>query len=166
MKQQRFEIRIDSDFEQVASGCAERDSTWISPEIRSTYAELFQRGLVRTVESWQDGQMVGGLYGVSIGRFFVGESQFSRVRNAGKVAFARLFELLRANRYQLHDGQYLTPYLEQFGAAEVPREEFETRLFRAAVQPGPLRDPESLFGDLNFEVGAPDDSLDLSTHDA
>jgi leucyl/phenylalanyl-tRNA---protein transferase len=144
MRQRKFEIRIDSDFDQVSQGCANRDDTWLSPEVRRIYAELFRMGLVRTIETWQNGEMVGGVYGVSIGKFFAGESQFSRVRDAGKVAFASLFEMLRANRFQLHDGQYLTPYLKQFGATEISRTDFESKLLRAAAQPGAFRHPEEI----------------------
>ena len=101
----RFEIRIDSAFDYVIEACAQRPETWITPQLSDVYKELFRMGQARSVEAWQNGELVGGVYGLCIGRYFVSESQFHRVNHAGKVCFATLFEILRANNFLLHDVQ-------------------------------------------------------------
>jgi leucyl/phenylalanyl-tRNA--protein transferase len=135
VRQDRFEMRVDSAFADTLAGCAEatekRPNTWINTEIVRLYTALFERGAVHSVESWQDGVLVGGLYGVSIGGAFFGESMFSRVTDASKVALVHLVALLREGGYRLLDMQFLTSHLAQFGAIEVPRAQYQRLLAEA-----------------------------------
>ncbi len=129
-----FDVRINADFERVMRLCAERpEGTWISDEIRSVYVRLHRAGFAHSVETWRDSQLVGGLYGVSIGAAFFGESMFHRATNASKVALVALVERLRARSFELLDTQWSTPHLQMFGATDVPREAYLRRL-RAAIQ--------------------------------
>ncbi len=116
-----FEIRIDTVFEQVIRSCAEREETWISDEIITIYAELHARGFAHSVESWHKGGLVGGLYGVAIGGAFFGESMFSRMPNASKVALVHLVERLRRRDFRLLDTQFMNEHVRQFGAIGIPR---------------------------------------------
>jgi leucyl/phenylalanyl-tRNA--protein transferase len=141
IRQNKFEIRLDTQFEQVIRGCAERDETWITDEIVDVYCRLNEMGVARSVEAWQNGELVGGLYGVSIGRYFATESQFHRVRDAGKISFVFLAEILKAGGFLLHDVQYPTPYLEQFGVAALPAADFRKQLLQAVIQPGQFELP-------------------------
>ena len=131
----RFEIRIDYDFAAVISGCADattgRPKTWINQRIRRLYGELFTIGACHTVEVWHDGALVGGLYGVSLGAAFFGESMFSRQRDASKVALVHLVERLKAGGYTLLDTQFTTPHLKQFGAIDVDRADYQRLLDEA-----------------------------------
>ncbi len=120
----RFEVRFDTSFEQVMRACAEREETWISEEIIAVYTALFKVGYGHSVEAWEGGALVGGLYGVAIGGAFFGESMFSRVSGTSKVALASLLTRLEASGFSLLDSQYITPHLAQFGAIEVPRIEY------------------------------------------
>ncbi len=135
VRSDRFEIRIDSDFEAVISGCATpkagRENTWINPQIRSLYHQLFDQGFVHTVESWQEGRLVGGLYGVSLGAAFFGESMFSFATDASKVALVHLVARLRAGGYRLLDTQFQTEHLAKFGTIEVPKRSYKVMLGRA-----------------------------------
>jgi leucyl/phenylalanyl-tRNA--protein transferase len=137
LRKQPFEIRFDSDFAAVIDCCAEaredRESTWINEPIREAYAALFEGGNCHTVEAWRDGQLVGGLYGVSLGRVFFGESMFSRETDASKVCLVHLVERLRARNFALLDTQFTTDHLKRFGAIEVPRDKYELML-QAALQ--------------------------------
>src|SRR5579872_6253340 len=120
------------------AGCAEssdkRPNTWINDEILRLYAALFARGNAHSVECWQDGELAGGLYGVSLGAAFFGESMFSRVTDASKVALAGLVERLRAGGYRLLDTQFLTPHLAQFGGVEISRARYHRLLAEALRQ--------------------------------
>jgi leucyl/phenylalanyl-tRNA--protein transferase len=127
----RFEIRIDTSFEQVMRACAEREETWISEEIIEVYTALFEAGYGHSVEAWENGALVGGLYGVAIGGAFFGESMFSRISGTSKVALATLILRLEAAGFSLLDSQYITPHLVQFGAIEVPRLEYMALLENA-----------------------------------
>jgi leucyl/phenylalanyl-tRNA---protein transferase len=135
VRQGRFEMRVDSDFVGTLAGCAEatdkRPNTWINAEIVRLYTALHRRDAAHSVETWQDGQLVGGLYGVSTGGAFFGESMFSRVTDASKVALVHLVALLRQGGYRLLDMQFLTPHLAQFGAIEVPRAQYRRLLAEA-----------------------------------
>ncbi len=126
IRQQRFEVRVDHDFEAVIDGCARshpgRHSTWINQRIRALYGELFSLGHCHTIEVWHDGDLIGGLYGVRIAGVFFGESMFSRGRDASKVALVYLAARLKYGGFTLLDTQFLTDHLAQFGAIEVPRE--------------------------------------------
>ena len=135
MRQGRFEIRVDTDFPAVIRACAERqdtDGSWIDSEILESYCALHQRGLAHSVEVWQDGSLVGGLYGVALNGAFFGESMFHRVSDASKVALVALVERLRARGYVLLDTQWVTEHLAQFGAVEIPRRRY-LRLLDAAM---------------------------------
>jgi leucyl/phenylalanyl-tRNA---protein transferase len=130
-----FEIRVDHDFEGVIGGCAEmsdvRPGTWINEPIREAYGELFRRGHCHTVEAWREERLVGGLYGVSLGRVFFGESMFSRETDASKVCLVALVERLRTRDFALLDTQFTTEHLKRFGAIDVPRRRYEKMLSAA-----------------------------------
>lgn len=117
----RIEIRVNTRFEEVMRGCAERPDTWINGEIIASYTRLHQRGAAHSVEAWAENELVGGLYGVAIGGAFFGESMFHRATGASKIALWALVERLRERRFVLLDTQWLTPHLEQFGAKEISR---------------------------------------------
>ena len=135
VRSDRFEIRIDSDFDAVIEGCAtsspERGQTWINGPIRRLYRALFERGNVHTVEAWSDGALAGGLYGVSLGAAFFGESMFHKSRDASKVALVHLVARLRRGGFRLLDTQFVTPHLERLGAIEVPRVKYKGLLEEA-----------------------------------
>lgn len=136
MRQQKFEIAVDRAFEDVMRACAadRDDGTWISEEIIESYVALYRRGLAHSVEAWQDGVLVGGLYGVHLGGAFFGESMFHRVTDASKVALVALVDRLQAGGFSLLDTQWTTPHLEQFGAMEIPREAYLVRLASAMAR--------------------------------
>lgn len=133
--QDLFEVRVDSDFAGTLAACAEatenRPSTWINAEIVRLYSALHELDAAHSVECWQHGALVGGLYGVSIGGAFFGESMFSRVADASKVALVHLVALMRMGGYRLLDLQFVTPHLAQFGAIEVPRSQYRLLLVEA-----------------------------------
>lgn len=136
IKRKLFHITFDHDFEAVITGCAEAkrsygEGTWITGEMKSAYIELHRRGYAHSVEVWQEEKLVGGLYGVAIGRAFFGESMFSRVSNASKVAFVSLVETLGKKRFTLIDCQVRTDHLIRFGAKEVSRKVFLVQLEKA-----------------------------------
>lgn len=135
VRQGAFDVRVDSDFEGVISGCAAsrpgRRTTWINPKIRALYRNLYDSGDCHTVEAWQGGRLVGGLYGVALNGAFFGESMFSTVRDASKVALVYLCARLIRGGFSLLDTQFVTDHLKQFGAIEVERPEFHLRLERA-----------------------------------
>lgn len=135
LRRSDFEITRDRAFRQVMEGCAApargRRDTWISPEFIIAYTRLHQAGHAHSLECWQNGKLVGGIYGVSIGKFFAGESMFHRVSNASKVALACLVQHLRENGFLLFDIQMLTPITRQLGAIEIPRAEYLKRLAKA-----------------------------------
>ena len=137
MRQGQFEVRIDTAFVEVMRACAaDRDEgSWISEEIVESYAALHRLELAHSVEVWQGGGLVGGLYGVSLGGAFFGESMFHRVRDASKVALVALVDRLTRRGFTLLDTQWTTPHLEQFGAIEIPREEYRQRLRHALARP-------------------------------
>ncbi|HEY2177581.1 MAG TPA: leucyl/phenylalanyl-tRNA--protein transferase [Caulobacteraceae bacterium] len=135
----RFEIRIDSAFEAVVEACAAprpgRTETWINRSIEALCSELFKRGAAHSVETWQDGGLVGGLYGIAIGGAFFGESMFSGRRDASKVALVSLVERLRRGGFALLDAQFMTDHLQSFGAVEISRADYRRRLARALETP-------------------------------
>jgi leucyl/phenylalanyl-tRNA--protein transferase len=130
-----FEIRCDSAFEAVIRACAAasetRPSTWINDEIVRLYAALFARGAAHTVECWRDDRLAGGLYGVSLGAVFFGESMFSRENDASKVALVHLVARLRLGGFRLLDTQFLTPHLARFGGIEISRARYHRLLAEA-----------------------------------
>lgn len=127
-----FKIKIDTDFEAVIEGCAAarpgRRSTWINGRIRSLYRDLFQLGHCHTIEVWNDGELVGGLYGVAVGAAFFGESMFSTARDASKIALVHLAARLIHGGFVLLDTQFVTDHLRQFGTVEIDRDEFHKQL--------------------------------------
>lgn len=133
-----FDVRTDSDFRGTMLACAaaapDRPNTWINADILEAYCQLHAMGRAHSVECWQDGLLVGGLYGVSLGAAFFGESMFSRVTDASKVALVHLVARLRAGNYQLLDTQFLTEHLSQFGAREIPRHRYRAHLGKAVAQ--------------------------------
>ncbi|MEP9348066.1 leucyl/phenylalanyl-tRNA--protein transferase [Xanthobacter sp. KR7-225] len=137
VRSDKYEIRVDTDFDGVIDGCAEpqdgREKTWINERIRKLYGELFRRGRCHTVEAWRDGQLVGGLYGVRLGGAFFGESMFHRERDASKVALVHLAGRLIAGGFRLLDTQFVTSHLKTFGAVEVSRRQYH-RLLDQALQ--------------------------------
>ncbi|MFN2508000.1 MAG: leucyl/phenylalanyl-tRNA--protein transferase [Chthoniobacterales bacterium] len=128
-----FEIRADTLFEHVIRRCAERPETWINEEIIRSYIRLHELGWAHSVETWRDGKIAGGLYGVAIGGAFFGESMFQEITDASKVALCALVERLRRKRFVLLDTQWLTPHLEQFGGLEISRREYIYFLGRAVA---------------------------------
>jgi leucyl/phenylalanyl-tRNA--protein transferase len=125
-----FDTRIDTAFEAVMRACGQRpgDGTWISEEVVQSYLALFRLGLAHSVEVWRTGRLVGGLYGVSLGGAFFGESMFHRETDASKVALVTLVDRLNRRGFALLDIQWVTEHLEQFGAIEIPRTEYLKRL--------------------------------------
>lgn len=123
VRSDRFDIAVDSDFAAVVRACAApgegREDSWINPTIEASYAELFASGHAHSVECWYEGVLVGGLYGVSLGRAFFGESMFSRMTDASKVALAALVARLRVGGFSLLDCQFMTPHLASLGAVEI-----------------------------------------------
>lgn len=134
MRQQRFDLRIDTDFRAVITACASRrdeDGNWIDHEILESYCALHEAGFAHSVETWQDGVLAGGLYGVALKGAFFGESMFHHVRDASKVALAALVERLLAQGFVLLDTQWVTDHLVQFGATEIPRRRYLRLLEKA-----------------------------------
>jgi len=124
-----FEVTINKDFESVIKNCQEierkdQDGTWISNDIIKSYTKLHQLGKAKSFEVWQNGELVGGLYGIDLGHVFCGESMFSKVPNASKVAFVKLIEYLKQNNYKLLDCQVHNDHLEKLGAFEISRNAF------------------------------------------
>lgn len=165
LRQDVFEIRIDHDFQGVIDGCAaptdDRRKTWINSEIRRLYGALYDMGYCHTVEAWRDGQLVGGLYGVSLGAAFFGESMFARERDASKVALSHLVARLVAGGYELLDAQFVTEHLSQFGALDVPKARYDRLLGNALARYGDfLALPDRVSGEEALAVidGAQDDA--------
>ncbi|MER0237817.1 leucyl/phenylalanyl-tRNA--protein transferase [Fulvimarina sp. MAC8] len=135
IRKQIFEVRFDTAFTAILDGCAEptpeRTETWINRTVRDLYISLYREGFAHSVETWKDGELVGGLYGVSLGGAFFGESMFSRTTDASKVALAFLCERLIRGGYSLLDTQFLTDHLQRFGAIEIPREDYQALLSTA-----------------------------------
>jgi len=152
LRQGRFQVTVDRAFDRVVRGCSlqprpDQEGTWILPEVIDAYGRLHRAGFAHSIEVWQDQQLVGGLYGVSLGRAFFGESMFSRVSNASKVALVYLGALLSAWQFNVIDCQMTTPHLERMGAYEIPRAQFLERLQAALAQRtirGPWRLPSVL----------------------
>jgi leucyl/phenylalanyl-tRNA---protein transferase len=128
VRSDRFTVTADSAFTEVVSECArstaDRPDTWINPAIESAYADLHRRGHAHSIETWRDGRLVGGLYGVKLGGAFFGESMFSRESNASKVALAHLVARLQVGGFRLLDCQFITDHLKSLGAIEVSRDDY------------------------------------------
>lgn len=134
----RYRVTSDKAFAQVMRACAApgpgREESWINDEILRLYTALHAGGHAHSVECWEEDKLAGGLYGVSLGGAFFGESMFSKARDASKVALVELVEILRRGGFVLLDTQFLTPHLAQFGAYEIPREEYLARLHTAIAR--------------------------------
>lgn len=142
LRREKFEVRLDTAFREVMQHCAEpRDNrlghgTWITPEMIEAYCVLHERGLAHSVESWLDGKLVGGLYGVALGNAFFGESMFARETDSSKVAFVQLVRQLELWGFDFVDCQLPSAHLSSLGAEEIRRRDFLDRLERALQQPG------------------------------
>lgn len=123
-----FDVTVDRAFEEVMRGCADREPTWINDDILKHYGNLFDKGLCHSVEAWHEGELAGGLYGVSLGGAFMGESMFTRVTDASKVCLVFLVEHLRAKGFVLLDSQMPTEHLQRFGQVLIPKSEYLERL--------------------------------------
>lgn len=133
-RQGRYEIRIDTAFEEVMRACADRpEGTWISEEIVAAYTRLHRLGLAHSVETWHEGDLAGGLYGVALGGAFFGESMFHWKTDASKIALVALVRRMRERGMILLDIQFITEHLAQFGAYEIPRDEYMRRLQEAIL---------------------------------
>ena len=156
VRSDRFTVAVDRDFDAVLDGCSEpmpgRTRTWINGRIRNLYRKLYERGDCHTVEAYEDGELVGGLYGVSLGRAFFGESMFHRARDASKVALVHLVARLRAGRFRLLDTQFVTEHLRTFGAVEVSRPAYHKMLDAALVGEGD-------FGALSLDQPVPGSAI-------
>jgi leucyl/phenylalanyl-tRNA--protein transferase len=131
LRQRKFEISVNRDFDGVIRGCADREETWISGEIVAAYSALHRFGKAHSVEAYDNGKLAGGIYGVSLGGAFMGESMFTIVRDASKVCLAFLVGRLKERGYTLFDVQFTTPHLKRFGAVEISRREYIRRLEKA-----------------------------------
>ena len=154
LKRRPFEMGVDRAFDDVVAACAEaqpeRPTTWINAEIRNLYKGLADLGHAHSVECWKDGQLVGGLYGVTLGGAFFGESMFSRARDASKIALCHLVARLRRGGYRLLDTQFVTEHLTQFGVIEIPRDAYRKKLeaalaVKCSFYLGPLDEADLAF---------------------
>ncbi len=134
-------VTVDQDFDAVVSACADREETWISHRIQRLYGQLHRRGFAHSFEVRDSAALVGGVYGVVLGGAFFGESMFSRVTDASKIALAHAVLRLRAGGFSLFDTQFLTPHLASLGAVEIPRAEYHRRLAAALTQPATFNPP-------------------------
>lgn len=144
MRRGHFQVTTDQAFNDVVVGCADREETWINETIFDLYSALHDSGDAHSVEVWEDGQLVGGVYGVSIGGGFFGESMFSRATDASKTALAYLVDRLNLGGFELFDTQFITPHLASLGAIEISRKEYQQKLAAAIrtpasfTRPGPI----------------------------
>ena len=130
-----FEVSVNRDFDGTLRGCADRPETWINDTIFRLYTTLHARGFAHSLEVWEDGALVGGVYGVTLGAAFFGESMFSRRPDASKICLAHLVERLKTNGFRLLDTQFTTEHLKTFGAIDVPKIDYEDMLANALASP-------------------------------
>ena len=130
-----FEVSVNRDFDGTLRGCADRPETWINDTIFRLYTTLHARGFAHSLEVWEDGALVGGVYGVTLGAAFFGESMFSRRTDASKICLVHLVERLKANGFRLLDTQFTTEHLKTFGAIDVPKIDYEDMLANALASP-------------------------------
>ncbi|WP_204141466.1 leucyl/phenylalanyl-tRNA--protein transferase [Halomicronema sp. CCY15110] len=135
LNQDRFETAISRDFLSVVEGCADRDTTWISDDLKEIYWELHQAGWAHSFETWQGDELAGGILGLTIGGSFVGESMFYRIPEGSKVAMVKLVEHLRSRQYLFFDAQMMNPHLERFGAYIVSNRDYRKLLKQALSMP-------------------------------
>lgn len=135
MRSLNWHVTKDSCFEEVMRACAGREETWINGQMIKSYKKLHEMGAAHSIEVWLEGELVGGLYGVAIGAVFFGESMFNKVDDAAKIAFYSLVERLKDKGFVLLDSQFLNPFTESLGAAEISAEEFRFQLEKAVLLP-------------------------------
>ncbi len=131
LNQNRFSVRVDGAFQQVVDGCADRETTWISEELKAIYWELYRAGWAHSFETWQGDTLAGGILGIAIGGAFIGESMFYAIPEGSKVAMVKLVERLRSRQFVLFDAQMTNPHLERFGAYTIADEDYQTLLEQA-----------------------------------
>jgi leucyl/phenylalanyl-tRNA--protein transferase len=131
LNQGRFRVAINRDFASVVAGCANRDTTWISPELQAIYWQLYKSGWAYSFETWQDDQLAGGILGIALAGAFIGESMFYRIPEGSKVAMVKLVEHLRSRNFLFFDAQMNNPHLERFGAYTVSEQQYAILLERA-----------------------------------
>ena len=134
INQERFSVAIDRDFVAVCHGCADRETTWISPKLQDIYIALHKAGFAHSFETWQGEELAGGILGIAIKGAFIGESMFYRIPNGSKVAMVKLVEHLRQRRYVLFDAQLQNPHLERFGSFVIKPQEYKFLLHEALSQ--------------------------------
>ncbi len=134
INQNRFEVKIDNAFEQVVQGCADRETTWISKELRSLYLNLHNAGWAHSFETWQGDELAGGILGLAIKGMFIGESMFFKIPEGSKVAMVKLVEHLRSRGYGLFDAQLMNPHLARFGAYEIGDQAYQNLLQQALAK--------------------------------
>ena len=163
LRKGRFEVTADTAFHGVMEGCAattaERPETWINARIFQLFASLHDAGLAHSIETWEDGKLVGGLYGLAMGAAFFGESMFSRVTGASKVALCHLAGILKGGNFVLLDTQFITDHLKQFGAVEISQKDYLGLLSAALGREGRFQDPltqraleDTLFSQRNTQI--------------
>jgi leucyl/phenylalanyl-tRNA--protein transferase len=135
LNQNRFTVAINRDFSTVVEGCANRDTTWISEELKTIYHILYQKGWAYSFETWQGDELAGGILGLVIGGAFIGESMFYRIPEGSKVAMVKLVERLRERNFILFDAQMNNPHLERFGAYMIQSKQYQSLLQKAIHQP-------------------------------
>ena len=135
LNQEWFTVAVNQDFLGVVAGCANRDTTWISPELKKIYYLLYQSGYAYSFETWQGDKLAGGILGIVIGGAFIGESMFFNISEGSKVAMVKLVERLRQRKFVLFDAQMMNPHLARFGAYHVSSEEYEILLKQALPSP-------------------------------
>ena len=135
LNQNRFRVAVNQAFEEVVSGCADRDTTWISGELRQLYTELYRAGWAYSFETWQGDELAGGILGLAIGGAFIGESMFYRIPEGSKVAMVKLVEHLRSRQFLFFDAQMMNPHLERFGAHIVSTRDYRKLLQQALKLP-------------------------------
>jgi len=131
INQERFSVAINRDFEAVVNGCADRDSTWISEELKDIYYALWESGWAYSFETWQGDKLAGGILGIVVGGAFIGESMFFRIPEGSKVAMVKLVERLREKQFVFFDAQMMNPHLERFGAISIDDDEYQVLLEKA-----------------------------------
>lgn len=135
LNQEWFHTAINQDFSAVVDGCADRDTTWISTQLKDIYWELYQAGWAYSFETWQGDELAGGILGIAIGGAFIGESMFYRIPEGSKVAMVKLVERLRSRQYVLFDAQMMNPHLARFGAYTISRRDYDRQLRYALTLP-------------------------------
>jgi leucyl/phenylalanyl-tRNA---protein transferase len=125
LNQERFTVAVNRDFVAVVEGCADRETTWISAELKEIYQALYHAGFAYSFETWQDDELAGGILGIVVGGAFIGESMFYRISDGSKVAMVKLVERLRSRQFLLFDAQMMNPHLERFGAYIISNREYQ-----------------------------------------